>query len=1086
MRLAGEIYSACDLRIPVAEILRTPTIRSLAAWAEENVAAGKEQLLPYPKRDLYPITENQRGILVDWEQNRGTTQYNIPVVTVFEGVEGETLVSAVKAALSAHEYLRTRFVYADGDVMQKPMDEEEPEVLLRSLDREPDATFFQSRILPFDLFSDRLYRLEIYTFGNRTWLFADIHHTVYDGLSGNVFMEEIRRALQGESLKGETLTAYDLALYEQELQGSETYAEAQAYFDGLMEGAVPAVYPDSGKPDGKPTGTFKMQIPAQEINRFCADSGVTPGSFFQAAFGETLRRLTREEKPFYLTVESGRSASSALMDAVGMFVKTLPVAVREAGDMTSREYVISVHRQLQESYAREFYPYTELVERHGLRGEIMFVYQGGISDDESMKLDRAKNVELELDAVKFPISAEILPDREDYILAVEYDGMRYSRVDMESFANMVKHAALGLVSKAYVKEMSLVSPEEAKKILERSAGEKLTYNQGETWLDLFLAHVKKDSEKTAVVDSKGAFTYGELDRASDSIAAYLLEKGVRPGSFVALQMGRVKEFLAAVIAVHKVGAGYVPIDPEYPEERIRYMLEDSEAYVVLTEETIREAMAKFPDASPMNRAVPEGRAYMIYTSGSTGRPKGVVIQHKAMVSFVHFIRERWHLTEKSRISCHSTFSFDASVEDLYPALTVGGCVFIVPEEARRDIFEMKAFLKKHAINGGCYSTQFGQLLASENEPLDLDYIVVGGEAMTRTLNVRGPVYNTYGPTEFTVDATYFELEKGKEYDPIPIGRPVSNAWAFVCDSYGHLLPQGMAGELCLAGNQIAEGYWKQPELTAKSFVTCPFLPGKKMYRTGDLARYNEAGELEYLGRIDNQVKLRGFRIEMGEIETRASQFAGIAQVAAAVKKDQIVLYYTSADDVRIDSNELWSFLAKTLTEYMVPTVYVPLAVMPMTPNGKIDRKVLPEPEASVALENIPPETEREQKFYELAAGLLGTKAFGVTDNLVSLGLSSIGAMRLAGEIYSACDLRAFPWQRFYVPPPSAPWPHGARKMLRLGKNSSCPTRNGSGIPSRKTSGGSSSIGSKIAEPPNTIFRRSLSLKAWRGRLWFLP
>ena len=233
--------------------------------------------------------------------------------------------------------------------------------------------------------------------------------------------------------------------------------------------------------------------------------------------------------------------------------------------------------------------------------------------------------------------------------------------------------------------------------------------------------------------------------------------------------------MAAVIAVHKAGAAYVPIDPEYPEERINYMLEDSEAHVVLTEETIREVMAKFPDAAPLNRALPEGRAYMIYTSGSTGKPKGVVIGHRAMLNFIHFIRERWHLTEKSRIACHSTFSFDASVEDLYPALTVGGCVFIVPEEARRDIFEMKAFLKKNAINGGCYSTQFGQLLAAENEPLDLDYIVVGGEAMTHTLNVRGPVYNTYGPTEFTVDATYFELEKGKDYASIPIGRPVSNA-----------------------------------------------------------------------------------------------------------------------------------------------------------------------------------------------------------------------------------------------------------------------------------------------------------------------
>ncbi|MBR0284632.1 MAG: hypothetical protein IJQ78_05415, partial [Selenomonadaceae bacterium] len=473
MRLAGEIYRACELRIPVAEILRMPTIRSLAAWSEENASEGRELLSSYPKRELYPITENQRGILIDWEQNRETTQYNIPAVTAFEGVEGETLVSAVKAALSAHGYLKTRFVYADGDVMQERRDEEEPSVSLTELAKEPDGAFFQSRILPFDLFDHRLYRMEVYTFHHRAWLFTDIHHTVYDGLSGNVFLGEIRRALRGESLKGETLTAYDFALYEKELQGSATYAEAKTYFDGLMEGAAPATLPDSRRPDGTPAGIFKLQIPAGEIRRFCAYSGVTAGSFFQAAFGETLRRLTREEKPFYLTIESGRSASPALMDAVGMFVKTLPAVAREAGDRTSKEYVISVHRQMQESYAREFYPYTELVERHGLRGEIMFIYQGGISEDDGVESVRSNAMELELDAVKLPISAEILPAGEGYVLTVEYDGMRYSRADMESFATMVKHAALGLARKAHVKEIGLVSAEEGKILLELSAGEKL-------------------------------------------------------------------------------------------------------------------------------------------------------------------------------------------------------------------------------------------------------------------------------------------------------------------------------------------------------------------------------------------------------------------------------------------------------------------------------------------------------------------------------------------------------------------------------------------------------------------------------------
>ncbi|MBQ7477842.1 MAG: non-ribosomal peptide synthetase, partial [Selenomonadaceae bacterium] len=366
MRLAAELSRACALHIPVAEILRTPTIRALAAYAEGEIPGAGKKFSPHLKRKLYPITENQRGIIIDWEQNCGSTQYNIPAVTVFDGVEGESLVCAVKAALDAHGYLKTRFLYAEGDVMQQRREEDASVVSLTELAKEPDRAFFQDRVQPFDLFSERLYRLEVYTFGKRAWLFSDIHHTVYDGLSGNVFLEEVRRALAGEKLRGERLTAYDFALYEQELCGSETYAEAKAYFDKLAEGAVPAVLPDSTKPDGKAAGTFTLQMPAEEINDFCQSCAVTPGSFFEAAFWETLRRLTREEKPFYLTVSSGRSAFPSLMDSVGMFVKTLPVMLQNPGDMTAKEYVGEVHRQLQETYKREIYPYTELVENHGL------------------------------------------------------------------------------------------------------------------------------------------------------------------------------------------------------------------------------------------------------------------------------------------------------------------------------------------------------------------------------------------------------------------------------------------------------------------------------------------------------------------------------------------------------------------------------------------------------------------------------------------------------------------------------------------------------------------------------------------------
>ena len=272
---------------------------------------------------------------------------------------------------------------------------------------------------------------------------------------------------------------------------------------------------------------------------------------------------------------------------------------------------------------------------------------------------------------------------------------------------------------------------QVKQILAVSEGEKYVYDTSETWVDLFQKQAEKYPDRLAVADENGSLTYKELDEASDCVAAYLLEKGLKENTFVAIRMGRSKEFIAAALGVHKAGGAYVPLDLDYPAGRVTYMLEDSEAKMVITEKTVKQAVETCPPLAPQDyKQSPEGLAYMIYTSGSTGKPKGVMIQHKALVNFVHFIRERWHLTEKSRIACHSNFAFDASVEDLYPVLTAGGTLYIVPEEPRKDIMLMRAYIKDNGITGGCYTTQFGQLLGDVDEPLRLDYIVLGGEKMT--------------------------------------------------------------------------------------------------------------------------------------------------------------------------------------------------------------------------------------------------------------------------------------------------------------------------------------------------------------------
>ena len=325
-------------------------------------------------------------------------------------------------------------------------------------------------------------------------------------------------------------------------------------------------------------------------------------------------------------------------------------------------------------------------------------------------------------------------------------------------------------------------------------------------------------------------------------------------------------------------------------------------------------------------------------------------------------------------------------------LTAGGTLYIVPDEPRKDIMLMRAYIEDNGITGGCYTTQFGQLLGDAEEPLKLDYIVLGGEKMTAVPNITGKVYNTYGPTEFTVDATYCDVDRADHAD-IPIGRPLYNCSALILDTEGNLLPLGAVGELCLSGPQVAVGYWNLPEKTQDVFKTVRFPDGteRRIYRTGDLARYNSKQELEYFGRIDFQVKLRGFRIELGEIDTRAMAFAGIRQALSQVKKERIVLYYVS--DAPIAEDELRKFLGETMPDYMVPSVYMALPEMPMTGNGKVNLKALPEP-AVQAAELTAPETETEAVILRIAKTVLRMEEIGTTTNLVSAGMSSLDTMRL--------------------------------------------------------------------------------------------
>ena len=636
----------------------------------------------------------------------------------------------------------------------------------------------------------------------------------------------------------------------------------------------------------------------------------------------------------------------------------------------------------------------------------IFAFEGGLFD-----LPRgASLIPCATDTVKCPLTALVTPGRDAFELTLEYDRSLFSASDMEALAKMFAVFSANLaLGGTPLDETPLVTDAEAETILARSRGDAIEYDATRTVVGLIHANAIARPFATAVVDADGQLTYGELDARSSALAADLRARGVRPGQFVGLMLPRRATFVVAALAAQKCGAGYVPMDADYPADRLAYMLANSEAPALVTthalfagksldvagEVVFADDLASDRTAPYENLSTPEGPAYMIYTSGSTGRPKGVVVPHRALRHLCAWVVPTLGLDYTRKIATHPSFSFDASVIDLFPALVAGGELHIYPEELRKDLAGIRDYIAKNGIYGGTMSTQIGMTLLDTYPDVGLGYLVVGGEKLLPIAKTATRIVNGYGPTEFTVCSSYEIVDQSKDGD-IPIGRPVPGTSSVVVDRAGQLLPLGFAGELALVGPQVADGYWRLPEKTASVFRKPPSGLDGRLYRTGDLARYNANGKIDYLGRIDFQVKLRGFRIEIGEIENCAAQFAGVKGVAAEVREvagaKHLVLYYGA--DGAVDEAELKASMAAKLADYMVPDYFVRTDPLPMTPNGKIDRKKLPTPTGESAQdEYVEPENETERKIAAAYGEILKLDRFGATTDFFSAGGTSLIAIK---------------------------------------------------------------------------------------------
>ena len=982
-----------------------------------------------PVENIYRLSPMQEGMLFHSLSDPDSGQYvEQAACTVMGDLDPAALRRAWEGVLARHSVLRAGFHWEEVDrpvqVVYRQVDLPWREEDWSGLPDEAQRARFEAllqadRRLGFPLDRPPLMRVTLVRLGARAWRFLwSHHHLLLDGWSlGRVLQEVFAGYAGGASLPPvRPYVDYIAWLEKQDLAEAESFwRETLAGFD------TPTPLPlATSTSRGAPSYEDRsVMLPSKPLEEAARQAGVTLGSFVQAAWALLLSRTTGEEDVVFGTVVSGRpphlSGSEAM---VGLFINTLPARVRIDERETLRTWLGQVQERLLELRRFEHSPLSDVQKWSGVRhGEPLFqsllAFENYPRDARLLQGTHGLEVrDLQtLERTNYPLTLAVIP-QEPLELRLTFDQRRH---DPDAAERLLGHLGTLLEGMASgldrpLEDLPLLSEAERRRLLE--------WQGPETEIpDVTIDALLERSEAVAVVGPDGtSLTYRELlDRAED-FAARLRELGVGPEVRVGLLLERSPDLIAAMIGVWKAGGAYVPLDPAYPAERLRLLQEDSGIQVLVDQDFIRQSQVRVRpcESVSVRVSVPSNPAYILYTSGSTGRPKGVVVTHRGVVNLLRAER-RFHLSPHSQVLQTTSPSFDVSVLEIFGTLAAGATLHLLSRDTLLSGPGLADELRRRRITA---MTAVPSLIATipEGDFPDLRTVVVGGERCPAEIAARWSAgrrfVNGYGPTETTIFSTAFEGSGEPPLGP-PIGRPLANTRAWVMDRHGRPVPVGVPGEVWLGGAGMARGYLGRPDLTAERFVPDPSGRGERLYRTGDLARWRPDGNLEYLGRIDHQVKIRGHRVECGEVEAALARHPAVREAAVIGRDGRLAAYVVPPGPA---AGDLRRFLAESLPAWMVPTGWVFLDAMPLSPAGKVDRRALAriEPEARSAAGPDEPRNPVEETLARIWAEVLQVERVGLRDDFFDLGGDSILSMRVVARAAEA-GLQITPRQVFDHP-----------------------------------------------------------------------